>query len=167
MLELIEALIEAKKMLLGGIFGLVGAGMHQLQMYLQGGVAQQSGKLGFRCNLGGHQVQQNDLQGTDILGNRPVLGHYKNILLLQDIHCRKIVGNLNRQSFVLQIGLLRYSNRKWPLCQSPALSGVTAVPKLCLYNNASVSAGNHFLFPPWHWLHADSYRPDVRNLLFQ
>ena len=69
-------------MLLGHILGLVRAGVHQLQIHLQGCIAQQTAELGFRCNLGGHQIQQYDLQRTDILCNSPILGHHKDILLL-------------------------------------------------------------------------------------
>ena len=59
-------------------------------------IAQQPAQLGLRGDLGRHQIQQNDLQRTDILGQRPVLGHDKDILFLQGFCRRQTVGNFNR-----------------------------------------------------------------------
>ena len=85
-------------MFLGGILGLVGSGVHQFQIHLQGRIAQQTTQLRFRGNLGGHQIQQHNLQRTNVLGQRPVLRHNKNILLLQRFRCRQIVGDSDRHT---------------------------------------------------------------------
>lgn len=54
-------------MLLGGVLGGVGGGVDQLQMDLQGRIAQKPAELGFRDDFGGHQVQQQNFQRPDIL----------------------------------------------------------------------------------------------------
>ena len=41
----------------GVVLGGVGGGVDQLQMDLQGRIAQKSAELGFRDDFGGHQVQ--------------------------------------------------------------------------------------------------------------
>ena len=82
-LQFIEGLIECQQMLLRNILGLMGGHMHQFKMDLQGCITQQTGKLGLCGNLGRHQVQQHDLQRTDILTGGSAFRHNKNILLLQ------------------------------------------------------------------------------------
>ena len=82
-------------MLGAGVLGLVGLGVDQLQLHLQGRIAQQTGKLGLGDDLGGHQIQQHDLQGTDVLGLRPGLGHDENILFFQGLRCGEVIGDLN------------------------------------------------------------------------
>ena len=69
--------------------------MHQLQMNLEGGIAQEPAELGLGGDFGGHQVEEQYFQGPDILGNGPVLGHDKYVFLLQNSGCRQIVGNAN------------------------------------------------------------------------
>ena len=53
----------------------MGAGLQQLQFHLQRSVPQQSCQLGFCINLGRHQIQNQNLQRTDILGHGPGIGH--------------------------------------------------------------------------------------------
>jgi hypothetical protein len=67
--------------------------MHQLKMDLQGRITKQSGQLGFRNNLCGHQIQHDDLKGTNILRRGSGLSHDKDILLLQHFCCRQIIWN--------------------------------------------------------------------------
>ena len=82
-------------MVSGCVFGCVRSGVNQLQMHLQRRVAKQTAELGLCDNLGRHQVQQQDLQRTDILTNGPGLAHDKNVLLLQNAGSGQIIGNLN------------------------------------------------------------------------
>ena len=82
-------------MLLGGVFGLVGADGHELQMDLEGGVAQKSCELGLGDDFGGHQIQKDDLQGADVLGFRPGGAHDKDVFPLQHVRCRQVVGDAN------------------------------------------------------------------------
>ena len=94
-LQVIKGLVEGQKMLLGHILGLVGGHHHQLQMHLQGRVAKKTAQLGLGDDLGGHQVQQDDLQRTDLLGLRPGLGHDKDVFLFQGLRGGEVIGDLN------------------------------------------------------------------------
>ena len=61
-LHLIEGLVEGQHVGLGGVFGHVAAGGDELQLNLQGRVAQHPGQLGLGVHLGGHQVQKKNMQ---------------------------------------------------------------------------------------------------------
>ena len=57
------------------------SGLQQLDVHLQGGVAQQ---LGLGLDLLGHQVEYRDLQGTYVLMSGAVLGHDEYVFRFQD-----------------------------------------------------------------------------------
>ena len=82
-------------MLLRYILCLVGTGVHQFQIHLQRCIAQESAQLGLCGDLGGHQIQQHDLQRANILGAGPILGHNKYIFLLQRRSCRQVIRDPN------------------------------------------------------------------------
>ena len=84
------------------MLGGVAAGLHQLQLHLQRGVAQQTGKLGLGLYLGGHKVQHKYLQGADILCHGPGLGHYEDILVGEHLGGGKLIGYLDRHGYVLR-----------------------------------------------------------------
>lgn len=83
-------------MILGGVFGLVGGGVHQRQIHLQRGIAKESAQLRFRDDFCGHQIQKNNFQGPNMLGSGPILIHNENIFLLQYIGCGQVIGYPNR-----------------------------------------------------------------------
>ena len=66
--HVVKVAVEGQHVLLGRILGYMVPGGDELQLHLQGGVAQQAAELGFRGDLGGHQVQQQNFQRPDILG---------------------------------------------------------------------------------------------------
>ena len=82
-------------MLLRGILGPMAGYHHQLQMNLQGGIAQDPAQLGLGDDLRGHQVQQHNFQRADMLGLGPGLLHDENVLVFQGLRRREIVGYLN------------------------------------------------------------------------
>ena len=94
-LQFVEGFIEIQQMLLRGIFGAVGGDHHQLQMHLQGRIAEQTAELGLRDDFRWHEIQQHDFQRADVLGLCPGLSHNENVFLLQNARCRQVVGNLN------------------------------------------------------------------------
>ena len=94
-LDLVEGLVEGQHMLLGGVAGFMGGGLEQLQLHLQGGVADEAGDLGLRLDLLGHEVEHEDMQGTDILGDGASLGHHEDVFLEQRIGCGEKIGNFN------------------------------------------------------------------------
>ena len=81
-LDLPEGGIEGFQMAQGSILGNVGRYMHQFNIHLQGGIAEQPQNLGFGFDFLGHDVENQDLQRTDVLLLRPVMGHHENILVL-------------------------------------------------------------------------------------
>ena len=70
-------------------------GCDQFQLNLQRGVAQNAGQLGFGVHLGGHQIQQQDLQRTDILRHSAGFRHDKDIFFCQRAGGRELVGNFD------------------------------------------------------------------------
>ena len=66
---------------------------------MQGGVGKHSGKLQLRVLLHRHQVQDTDLQGTDILVHGPVFIHHKNIFIFQYLLRRQIALYFDRHIF--------------------------------------------------------------------
>ena len=74
---------------------------HELQVNLQRGIAEHTAKLGLRYDFGGHQIQKNNLQGSDVLGFCTGLLHNENIFVLQYSRGGKIIGYLNGHGCVL------------------------------------------------------------------
>ena len=95
-------------MLRRDVFRHVGTGVEKLQMDLQGGIAQQAGELGLRLDLCGHQIEDQDLQGADVLGDGPGLGHDKDVFTLQSRGCRQIVGYFDGHIGMLLCVFYRY-----------------------------------------------------------
>ena len=77
------------------ILGTVADGLQQFHLDLKGCVGKFPQQLGFCGNFGGHQVQDQQLEGTDILVDGPVLRHDKNILALQSGAGGQRVGNFD------------------------------------------------------------------------
>ena len=98
--EFVERLVEGDHVIFGSVFRFVGVGVHQHQLHLQGRVAQQAAELCFRVDLGRHQVQQHDLQRTDVLRDGAGLGHHENIFFGQRFGRGQIIGYTNRHGAV-------------------------------------------------------------------
>ena len=94
-LNVLKGPVEGNHVLLGGILGLMGGHLNQEELHLQRGIAQQAGQLGFRGDLCGHEIQQADPQGTNLLGFCPGLGHHKDVFPLQNASGWEIIGNTN------------------------------------------------------------------------
>ena len=154
--QLLKALVKGQKMLLGHILGLVGRGMHQLQIYLKGSIAQKTAQLSLGDDLGGHQIQQNDLQGTDILGRSPAGFHDKYIFLGQRFRGRQVIGDLNGHygsPLILFVTILSHG--------SVFVKTFVSVPRRC--NNGSVFPRMYCLQGPWHRPRTGSCPPDDRS----
>ena len=100
-LHLLKGLVKSQHVLLRGVFGHVPRRGNQLQLDLKRGVAQNPGQLRLCVRLGGHQVQQEDLQGPDILGHGAGLGHNEDIFAGQRTGGRQLIWNFDRQSWFL------------------------------------------------------------------
>ena len=77
------------------VLGDVAEGVEQLHLYLKRGVGQLPQQLSLSHDLRGHQVQNQQLQRTDILMHGPVLCHDKDIFALQSGGGGQRVGNLD------------------------------------------------------------------------
>ena len=83
---------------MGGVLELTVAGCDELQLDLDGRVAQHAGKLSLGLDLGGHQIHDEHAQGTDILCHGAGLGHEEYVFPVQDLCRRQIVGYFNRHA---------------------------------------------------------------------
>ena len=97
-LQLVEGLVEGQQMFLRRILGPMAGYHHQLQMHLQGGVAQNPAQLGLGDDFCRHQVQQHNFQRADMLCFCPGSVHNENILVFQGLRRREIIGYLNRHA---------------------------------------------------------------------
>ena len=77
------------------VLGVVADGLQQFHLDLQGGVGEFPQQLGLRGDLGGHQVENEQVEGPDVLVDGPVLRHDKDILALQSFAGGERVGNFD------------------------------------------------------------------------
>ena len=91
-LQHLEVLIEHHHVLYGRILRGVAFQLHKRDVKLQGRIRQQSYEVGFGRNLQRHQVQDDNLQRTDVLRVGAGVIHHEDVLLLQDIYRGKSVG---------------------------------------------------------------------------
>ena len=75
--------------------------LQQGHVHLQRGVGQQPGDLGLGGDLGGHQVQDEDLQRADMLGKGALPVHDKDVFFVQGIVGGQGLWDDQRHSFVL------------------------------------------------------------------
>ena len=93
--DLIERPVEPGQVFGGGVLGLVGRHLQQRDVGLQRAVTEAPQDLCLGLHLRGHQVQDEDLQRTDVLGVGPPLSHDEDVLGLQDRSGRQVVGDLD------------------------------------------------------------------------
>ena len=72
--------------------------MQQRDINLQRRVAKQPQELKLGCYFPGHQVQDYDLQRSDILMIGPAFGHYEDVLILQRFDRRKLIRHFDRHT---------------------------------------------------------------------
>ena len=65
--------------------GRVAGSLQQGHVHLQRGVCQQPGDLSLSGDLGGHQVQDQNFQRTDMLRQRPLPVHDKDVFFIQGV----------------------------------------------------------------------------------
>ena len=89
-----------------GVLGLVGAEHEKGTVDLQRRIGQRAQQLSLRVLFHRHQVQDQDLQGPDILTHGPILIHHENIFRLQNRPGRKVLLDFNGHGILLP-GVLR------------------------------------------------------------
>ena len=97
-LHLVKGLVECIQM--GGrhMGGGVAGRLQQGHMHLQRRVGQQTGDLGLGGDLGGHQVQDQDLQRADVLCQCPLPVHDKDVFFIKGIVGGQGLGDDQRHS---------------------------------------------------------------------
>ena len=85
MLHLVEGLIKGLQMGRGDVRCLMAHRLQQGHVHLQRRVGQQPGDLGLGGDLGGHQVQDQNFQRADMLRQRPLPVHDKDVFFIQGI----------------------------------------------------------------------------------
>ena len=90
-------------------------------MDLQGRIAQKAAELCLRNDFGGHQIQEHDLQRTDLLGLCPGLTHNKDIFLLQYFRCGQVIGYPDGQKAILlsKQGVAQRESKEYCTVRSP------------------------------------------------
>jgi hypothetical protein len=78
-------------------------GMYQVDLDLKGRIGKQSQQMGFCGMLDGHNVQDHNPLGPDILVDGPGLVHDKYVLLFQNGRRRQIIGYIDGHNLALMI----------------------------------------------------------------
>ena len=92
--------IELVDVALAGVRRLVGLRHQEGAVHLQRCVGERAQKLELRVFLQRHQIQDQDLQWADVLGQRALFIHYEDIFLFKDRLCGQIILNANRHDLL-------------------------------------------------------------------
>ena len=96
-------------MILGRVGGFVGLGLYEVDLNLKGRVGQTAQDLRLGRDLEGHEVEQADAQGTDVLRDGAALGHDEYILGFEDSSGGQAVSDFNgHREFTPKSNLLTY-----------------------------------------------------------
>ena len=93
--HLLEGSIEGIQMIAVCVLGTIACGLQQLYLNLKGRVGEFAQDLRLGHDLGGHQIQNQDIQGTDVLMHSAIFCHNKDVLTLQNCGGGQRVGNTN------------------------------------------------------------------------
>ena len=94
-LDLIKRGVEGLQMLSRNVLRLVRRRFQQLNLDLQRSVGQLAQNLGLGDDFRGHEVHQQQLQGTNVLMHCAVFGHNEDVLALERRSCGQGVGDSN------------------------------------------------------------------------
>ncbi len=95
-LDVLERGIKPQHVFLRGVLRFMTRRLHEFELHLQRGVGQQPAQLGLGFNLRGHQIQEKDLQGPDVLCPGPVLFHHEDVFVFQRCDSRQVIGDADR-----------------------------------------------------------------------
>lgn len=88
-LDIVENLIERAEMLGRSVFRVMALDHKELGRDLKRGVGERTEELSLSCDLIGHEVEDEDAQGTDVLRHSPLLAHDEDSLGLEYLPCRQ------------------------------------------------------------------------------
>ena len=94
--QFVKSVIELLQVVAGGVRGFMCAHPHKGNIHLKRRVGDHAQQIQLRVLLLGHQIQDRNLQRTDILMNCPCLVDHEQIFLFENFSDRKVILNLNR-----------------------------------------------------------------------
>ena len=90
--HLLKSTVEHHHVFDGRVLGGVALQFHKTDFELQGSVRQEPYQICFRRNLQRHQVEDDNLQRTDILHVSTGIVHHEDVLMFQQLNGRKSIG---------------------------------------------------------------------------
>ena len=95
--DVVEGFVEGQKMIFRRIFGVVGLGLDEVDLDLDGRVGQTAQNLRLGHDFQWHQVKNGNAKRTNALRGRAVFGHDENVFALKNGTRRQAIGNFYRQ----------------------------------------------------------------------
>ena len=95
--NVVKGLVERQEVILRRVFGMIGLGLDEVDLDLNGRVGQTAQNLRLGHDLERHQIENGDAERTNALGRRAVFGHNEDVFALENRTRRQAVGNFYRQ----------------------------------------------------------------------
>ena len=125
--DVVERTVERLQVAGAYVRGLVRLGAQQVHLHLQRRVGELAHDLRLGGDLGGHEVEDEHAQRTDVLVQRAVLGHDKDVLALELRGGREGVGDANGHGCSLRVSC-SYGTTSGPIRASTSLSDAVSGP---------------------------------------
>ena len=126
--DVVERAVERLQVAGAHVRGLVRLGAQQVHLNLQRRVGELAHDLRLGGDLGGHEVEDEHAQRADVLMQRAVLGHDKDVLALELRGGREGVGNANGHGCSLRVSC-SYGTTSGPIRASTSPSDAANGPK--------------------------------------
>ena len=125
--DVVERAVERLQVAGAYVRGLMRLGAQQVHLHLQRRVGELAHDLRLGGDLGGHEVEDEHAQRTDVLVQRAVLGHDKDVLALELRGGREGVGNANGHGCSLRVSC-SYGTTSSPIRASTSPSDAVSGP---------------------------------------
>ena len=125
--DVVERAVERLQVAGTHVRGLVRLGTQQIHLHLHRRVGELAHDLRLGGDLGGHEVEDEHAQRTDVLMQRAVLGHDKDVLALELRGGREGVGNANGHGSSLRVSC-NYGTTSSPIRASTSPSDAVSGP---------------------------------------
>ena len=125
--DVVERAVERLQVAGTHVRGLVRFGAQQVHLHLQRRVGELAHDLRLGGDLGGHEVEDEHAQRPDVLVQRAVLGHDKDVLALELRGGREGVGNTNGHGCSLRVSC-SYGTTTGPIRASASPSDAVSGP---------------------------------------
>ena len=126
--DVVERAVERLQVAGAHVRGLVRLGAQQVHLHLQRRVGELAHDLRLGGDFGGHEVEDEHAQRTDVLVQRAVLSHDKDVLALELCGGREGVGDANGHGCSLRVSC-SYGTTTGPIRASASPSDTVSGPK--------------------------------------